>query len=120
MDDGDLINGLIDDAAGQLAGIISQSAQSLPTTVAKDKMVNFSIACSMTDPRQQPILVSALNVTVDNTIMVTNPPIAVQPMDVTVELDGIALGSAPGAFQAYPGLHKLRLSREGLMLGNAP
>ena len=43
----------------------------------------------------------------------TNPPVAVQPLDVTVELDGIALGSAPGAFQAYPGLHKLRLSREG-------
>jgi hypothetical protein len=30
-----------------------------------------------------------------------------------VELDGIAIGSAPGAFQAYPGIHKLRLSREG-------
>ena len=46
-------------------------------------------------------------------MIATNPPVAVQPLDVTVELDGIALGSAPGAFQAYPGLHKLRLSREG-------
>jgi len=34
-------------------------------------------------------------------------------MDVTVELDGIAIGSAPGSFQGFPGLHKLRLSREG-------
>jgi uncharacterized protein YfiM (DUF2279 family) len=113
VDNTDVINELLDDAADQLADTIAQNANSLPTTVAKDKMVNFRIACSMIDPRQQPILVSALGISADNTVIVTNPPIAVQPLDVTVELDGIALGSAPGAFQAYPGLHKLRLSREG-------
>jgi len=58
-------------------------------------------------------LISAIGITADNTVIATNPPIAMQPLDVTVELDGVALGSAPGAFQAYPGLHKLRLSREG-------
>jgi hypothetical protein len=113
VDDTDVINGLLDDAASQLADTIAQNAASLPTTVAKDKMVNFNIACSMTDPRHQPILISAVSLSADNTVIATNPPIAVQPLDVTVELDGIALGSAPGAFQAYPGLHKLRLSREG-------
>jgi hypothetical protein len=113
VDNSDVINELLDDAAGQLANMIVQSAGSLPTAVAKDKMVSFNIACSMTDPRQQPILVSALGISADNHVIVTNPPIAVQPLDVTVELDGIAIGSAPGAFQAYPGLHKLRLSREG-------
>ena len=34
-------------------------------------------------------------------------------IDVTVELDGVALGSAPGDFKARPGLHKISLSREG-------
>jgi hypothetical protein len=113
VDNSDVINELLDDAAGQLAATIVQSANSLPTTVAKDKMVGFKVACSMTDPRQQPILVSAIGISADNTVIATNPPVAVQPLDVTVELDGIALGSAPGAFEAYPGLHKLRLSREG-------
>jgi hypothetical protein len=113
VDDSDVINGLLDDAAGQLADTIVQNANSLPAAVAKDKMVSFNIACSMTDPRQQPILVSAVDISADNRAIVTNPPVAVQPLDVTVELDGIALGSAPGTFQAYPGLHKLRLSREG-------
>jgi PEGA domain len=113
VDNTDVINELLDDAADQLADTIAQNASSLPTTVAKDKMVNFRIACSMTDPHQQPILVSALGIAADNTVIVTNPLVAVQPLDVTVELDGIALGSAPGSFQAYPGLHKLRLSREG-------
>jgi hypothetical protein len=113
VDDSDVINELLDDAAGQLAETIVQSASLLPTTVAKDKVVSFTVACTMTDPRQQPILISAVSVSADNTVIVTNQPIVVQPLDVTVELDGVALGSAPGAFQAQPGLHKLRLSREG-------
>jgi hypothetical protein len=109
----DVVNELLDDAAGQLADAVAQNAASLPAEIAKDKRVDFRIACTMTDPRQQPILISTLGVTADNHVVVTNQPIAIQPMDVTVELDGAAIGSAPGAFQARPGFHKLRLSREG-------
>ena len=109
----DVINELLDDAAEQLADAIVQNAPSLPAEVAKAAMVNFNVSCSMTDPRQQPILVSALGITADNHVVLTNQPIAVQAMDVTVELDGVALGSAPGSFQGRPGLHKIRLSREG-------
>lgn len=113
VEDGDVVNELLDDAAQQLADAIAQNASSLPTEVAKASLVNFQIVCSMTDPRQMPILVSALGLTADNQVVVTNPPIAVQPLDVTVELDGVVIGSAPGKFQARPGFHKLRLSRDG-------
>jgi hypothetical protein len=109
----DIINELLDDAAGQLADAIVQSGTALPAEVAKAAMVNFNVACTMTDPRQQPILISAIGITADNKVVVTNQPIAVQAMDVTVELDGVALGSAPNTFQGRPGLHKIRLSREG-------
>ena len=112
-DSTDTLNSLLDDAADQLAAAITASGQSLPVEVAKAGMVNFRVACTMTDPRQQPIVVSAASVSADNKLMVTNQPAIVQPMDVTVELDGVALGSAPGDFKAQPGLHKLRLSREG-------
>ena len=112
-EDTDVLNTLLADAAGQLAGTIALNANSLPTEVAKDKKVSFTIACTMTDPRQQPILVSAVGIAADNTAIVTNQPIAVQPLDVTAELDGVAVGSAPGTFSVQPGLHKLRLSREG-------
>ncbi|MGB8369433.1 MAG: PEGA domain-containing protein [Limisphaerales bacterium] len=112
-DSSDVINELLDDAAEQLADAIVQNAPSLPAEVAKAAMVNFNVSCSMTDPRQQPILISALGITADNHVVLTNQPIAVQAMDVTVELDGVALGSAPGSFQGRPGLHKIRLSREG-------
>jgi hypothetical protein len=90
-----------------------KNAGSLPTEVAKASMVNFSIVCSMTDIKDQPITVPDVQVTADKRVVKTNAPIEVQPLDVTVELDGIAIGSAPGIFQAFPGLHKLRLSREG-------
>jgi hypothetical protein len=111
--DSDFIDGLLDDAAGQLADAIEQDAYSLPTEVAKSSMVHFQVSCTMADPRQSPILISALGITGDDHVVVTNQPIAVQPMDVTVELDGVGIGSAPGDFQAQPGLHKMRLSREG-------
>ncbi len=111
-DSSDILNSLLDDAADQLATAITASGSSLPTEMSKVGLVSFSVACTMTDPRQQPILVSALGVTADNKI-VTGTPAPAQPMDVTVELDGVALGSAPGEFKAHPGLHKLRLSREG-------
>ena len=112
-DSTDTLNTLLDDAAGQLADAITASAKALPTEVAKATMVAFKVACTMTDPRQQPIMVSSVSVSPDNKL-VTSAPVAVQPMDVTIELDGVAIGSAPGEFKARPGLHKLRLSREGL------
>ena len=113
VESSDVVNELLDDAADQLAQSMVENARSLPAEVAKDGLVTFKMACTMSDPRHQPILVSALGITPDNKVVVANPPVAVQALDVTVELDGVALGSAPGSFQARPGLHKIRLSREG-------
>jgi hypothetical protein len=112
-DSDDVLNDLLDDAANQLAGVITANTRSLPAQVAKAGRVTFRVACTMTDPRQQPILVPNITLSPDNEVVATNEPVAVQPMDVTVELDGVALGSAPGEFKARPGLHKMRLSRAG-------
>ena len=112
-DSTDTLNELLDDAANQLAAAVVASAKTLPAEVAKTGTVSFKIACTMSDPRQAPIMISAVSVSADQKLVATNPPVAVQPMDVTVELDGVAIGSAPGEFKARPGLHKLRLSREG-------
>jgi hypothetical protein len=112
-DNTDTMDELLDDAANQLADAITTSVKSLPAEIAKVKLVGFNIACTMVDPRQQPILISAVSVSGDGKLVATNVPALIQPMDVTVELDGVALGSAPGDFKARPGLHKLRLAREG-------
>jgi hypothetical protein len=112
-DDGDVINKLLNDEADQLAGAIVESAKTLPAQVAKAAPVNFQVSCTMTDPRQQPIVIAAVGITADNHVVVTNQPLPVQALDVTVELDGTVIGSAPGTLQARPGLHKIRLSHEG-------
>jgi hypothetical protein len=112
-EDTDTLNELLDEAADHLAAAVNASVKSLQTEAAKATMVSFKISCTMTDPRQQPVLISDVSVSADGKLIATNPPVAVQPLDVTVELDGVALGSAPGDFKARPGLHKLRLSREG-------
>jgi hypothetical protein len=112
-DDGDVINKLLNDVADQLAGAIVESAKTLPAQVAKAAPVNFQVSCTMTDPRQQPIVIAAVGITADNHVVVTNQPLPVQALDVTVELDGTVIGSAPGTLQARPGLHKIRLSHEG-------
>ena len=111
-DSSEVINELLDDAADQLAAAIVTSAKTLPTEVAKANMVTFHVACSITDPRQQPVMISAVGVSADNKLM-TNQPAPVQAMDVTVEVDGLAIGTAPGDFKSRAGLHKLSLSREG-------
>ncbi len=113
VENSDVLNELLDDAANQLADTLVQSAGSLPTEIAKGARVNFSIACTMTDMKELPITVPNVQLTPDNRVVKTNANIEVQPLDVTVELDGVALGSAPGIFEAFPGLHKLRLTREG-------
>jgi PEGA domain len=111
-ENGDMLNQLLDDAATQLANLIAKNAESLPTEVAKAKSVSFSVACTMADPRQQPVMMPAAGVTADKHLAKTQPA-PVEAMNVTVELDGVAIGSAPGTFKAGPGLHKLRLTREG-------
>jgi len=111
------INELLDDAAAQIAAdmakLVKGGTNALPTTVAQAKAVSLSIACSMTDIKEQPIAVSDVQITKDNKVVKSEKPIEVQALDVTVEVDGLTVGTAPGTFQAKPGLHKLRLSREG-------
>lgn len=112
VESSDVLNELLDDAADQLADALDKAARTVPATVAKAGMVNFSVACTMTDPRQQPLQLPVVSLTSDNRVVITNR-IPVQALDVTVELDGVTLGSAPGSFKSRPGLHKIRLSREG-------
>lgn len=113
-EDTDVLNDLLDDAAQQLAEVIPQSAGSLAATTIKAEQVTFRVSCTLADEQNRPVEISPLSLTTDNTVVLTNPPVRVQALNVTVELDGVVAGSAPGEFKARPGLHKLRLTREGV------
>ena len=42
-----------------------------------------------------------------------NVTVAATAEGATVEVDGVAVGSAPGAFQLRPGVHRMRVAKEG-------
>ena len=67
----------------------------------------------MQDLAQLPVSIPDVRLTKDNTVVIGENKLEVQLLDVTVELNGTVIGSAPGTFRAPPGLSKIRLSREG-------
>ena len=108
----ELFNELLDEAALKLAEVLAGKPAALPATGAP-ALADFSIACVMQDLAQLPISVPDVRLKPDGTVIVGTNRFEVVPLDVTVELDGTVIGSAPGAFKAAPGLHKIRLTREG-------
>lgn len=107
----DVINELLDEASVAIAG--SLGTKRIEPAPATAQAVDFFIACGMQDLAQLPVSVPDVRLTPDNMLVVEPNRIEVQPLDVTVEFDGAVVGSAPGVFKLAPGLHKLRLTREG-------
>ena len=110
----DLINELLDEASLKIAQSVGKK---VGETVIKppptSKLVEFSVSCGMQDLAQLPVSIPDIRLTPDNTLLVEKNRLEVQSLDVTVEFDGVVAGSAPGIFKSSPGLHKLRLTREG-------
>lgn len=49
----------------------------------------------------------------ENTVSIGESKYKLAPLNATVEVDGVAIGSAPGTVSIRPGLAKLRITREG-------
>jgi len=100
-------------AAKMVAGIKASESRVLPAAQAAE--VGFSIATSMaTDPAAGPMSVPMVEKE-GGVWLVKSGRLDIQVLDVTVELDGMVLGSAPDRFKAAPGLHKLKLTRDGFV-----
>jgi hypothetical protein len=105
-----VLDELLQEAAEKLAALFAKAP--LPVVTAAGERVKFTIECGMTDLVGHSLTVPDVRLTPDNQVMVgSNVP--VRALSVTVELDGLAIGTTPQEFSALPGLHKLRLSREG-------
>ena len=70
-------------------------------------MVTVQLLCTSQD-----LMVPEVIKDEDGEYILTNNRFQAQPMSVTVEVDGVVVGTAPGEIQVFPGLHKLRLTRE--------
>ena len=107
----DTINELLDEASIKIAE--SAGTKVIKTVVASSKLAEFSVACGMQDLAQLPASVPDVRLTENNTVMSGKERLPVLALNVMVELDGAGIGSTPAAFKVPPGLHKMRLRRDG-------
>ncbi|MDO8743882.1 MAG: PEGA domain-containing protein, partial [Candidatus Brocadiaceae bacterium] len=107
----DMVNELLDEAACKIAESLGKKQIIQPPP--KPNLVEITIACGMQDLAQLPVSVPDLRMTKEGKLVAKKDPLEVQLLDVTVELNGTVIGSAPGVFKVPPGLSKIRLTREG-------
>lgn len=104
----DTVNDLLDKSSEKIVGSLRDSLNHRPLAAPAPaaQYVNVIIATEAAD-------MTIPDIRVDDTRTVTIVDCKVSPLSVTVEVDGIAAGTAPGTLQLRPGLSKLRLTREG-------
>ncbi len=110
VNDADLINGLLEQAANGIAAQLTAPGvvESLPAPAEQASPVTFTITAVLQGIKIPNVLVGP-----DNVVRTTENRFPVEAIGVDVELDGVVQGSAPGEFGAMPGLHRLRLTRDG-------
>jgi|UniRef100_UPI00404A6477 hypothetical protein len=108
-----VINGLLDEAAQKVAASLKRQIDlgriKGPTALASD--VAITLTTELAD-----LYIPDVRIDADNTVSISQSKFKVSALTVTVEVDGIAVGTAPGVINTAPGLHKLRVVREGFKL----
>ncbi|MEE9405414.1 MAG: PEGA domain-containing protein [Algisphaera sp.] len=100
---------LLHDAALQMSEQLALrgGADALPAPTTDHARVNLEVTCAVQDLNVPEIIKNE-----SGEFVLSHEQHPLEPLSVTVELDGVAIGSAPGAFGVLPGLHKLRLTHE--------
>ncbi|MCU0770663.1 MAG: PEGA domain-containing protein [Verrucomicrobia bacterium] len=109
IESSDVLNGLLDDAADQIAASLLARRVALPEVSLDASRVNVTFQCSITDFARLPN--AGLNE--NNEVVLGEGSARATVSEVTVEINGITVGSTPGPLEVPPGLNKLRLTREG-------
>ena len=104
-----VLNDLLDEAAVKVAGSLKrQIDRGRITTSATQGLVAVTITTELAD-----VFVPDVRIGAENTVNISESKFKVSALAATVEIDGIAVGTAPGQIAAKAGLHKLRVVREG-------
>ncbi len=105
------IDDLIDEATQQIADSLRvRIAQNRIPTPAKAKA---GLATLTLNVETADLYIPDIRVGPQNTVTVQDGALRVAPLNVTVEVDGVSVGSAPGKIQIRPGFSRLRLTRSG-------
>jgi len=107
----DVLDELLADASKKVAASLKTRIDAgrigAPSTAAQG-LVTVTIQTDAAD-----LTIPDVRIGVENTVTISESKFKVSPLSVTVEVDGIAVGSAPGDIAVKPGLSKLRVTREG-------
>lgn len=105
-----VLNALLEEAAQKVAGSLKRQIDRgrLVSTSEAQGEVTFTLTTELAD-----VYIPDVRIGAENTLSISDSKFKVSALAATVEIDGIAVGTAPGQIQAKAGLHKLRVVREG-------
>lgn len=111
--------GLSDDRSGVLNDLLAEASEKVAaslkrqldrgriTTSAAQGSVTVSFTTELSD-----LYIPDVRIDKDNTVRISEDKLKVSAV-ATIEVDGLAVGTAPGKLGVKAGLHKLRVVREG-------
>lgn len=104
------IDDLLDDATSKVAVSMETKLAStqIPAPVETPENVTIRIDVETAD-----LYIPDVRLGPESTVSILDGELKVAPLDVTVEVDGTAVGKAPGSITLKPGFSRLRLTREG-------
>lgn len=110
IEEGDLLNDLLDEASQQIASSLEKRIKQgrIKDSAQLAERVDLTVHCGMTD-----LSIPDVKKQEDGSYQIVANAYKLEPMSVTVEIDGMVVGTAPGTFPVRPGISKIRLSREG-------
>lgn len=109
-DGADIVDELLDDASQQITASLRTRRDAGRIAAAKPaaKAVTITLNVEAAD-----LYIPDVRISAENVVNVGESKFKVTPLAATVEVDGVAVGTAPGKVSLKPGFSRLRLTREG-------
>lgn len=104
-----MLNEMLAEAADKVAASLKrQIDRGRITTSAAQGAVAVMFTTELAD-----VYIPDVRIGTENTVTISESKFKVSALAATIEVDGIAAGTAPGRLEVKAGLHKLRVVREG-------
>ncbi len=115
VESSEIFNQLVDDAVIRLLQLFPDKVlQIAKAKVNKPSQIEISVSAVAVDLTQNPLQLPDLRVGNDGSITKgSSGSVDVILGDVSIEMDGVLVGTTPATLRLAPGFHKLRLTRPG-------
>ncbi len=106
----DVLDDLLDDASQKITASLRTrvAAGRIADARPAARLVTLTLAVEAAD-----LYIPDVRISAENVVTLGESKLKVTPLNATVEVDGVAVGTAPGKITLKPGFSRLRLSREG-------